>query len=263
LAQAALEQARASVEMAQLNYDWTDVKAPLAGRVSRRRVDPGNLVTADGTVLTTLVTENPAYVYFDVDERTYTNQVKPSAASSGAWSFGVNYPILMRLAAEEEFERVGRVDFIDNQVSGNTGTIQLRGIFDSDGDRLKPGMFARVRLPLGKRYKALLVADEAIQNDQGRKYVYVLDSKNEVVYRPVTLGHAVGTLRVLRDAVVENGVVKEGVVAGDRVLISGAQQVRPGMHVEVIQDPPPARPDSPLGRLLAAKQTAKDDKVTR
>jgi RND family efflux transporter MFP subunit len=246
--------AKANVKTARQNLDWTKVTAPEDGRISRRFVDPGNLVVADNTILTTTVSENPIYVYFDVDERTYLDLVEASSAGLTSWMSRSEYPLLMRLANEEEFSHLGTVNFVDNQVNANTGTIRLRGVFPNPTGILKPGLFARVRMPIGGSYKAVLIADEALQSDQGRKYVYVVDAKNEVVYRKVKFGQAVSGLRVIKD----------GLAEGERVIISGMQRVRPGSHVEVQEQPAAAPPDSPWRRFLTNGQhTRQGHKETR
>jgi RND family efflux transporter MFP subunit len=239
--------AKANVKTAQQNLDWTRVTAPFTGRISRRLVDPGNLVKADDTILTTLVTEDPVYVYFDVDERTYMELVDSASFAMNGWLSGTDLPVLMRLAHESDFQRAGTVDFVDNQVNGNTGTIRLRGVFANHKGVLKPGLFARVRLPLGVPYNAVLIPEEALQSDQGRKFVYVINDKNEVVYRRVRLGQAVGGLRV----------IKEGVAEGERVVVSGMQRVHEGTPVEVRVQAPPQPPESPLGRLVSLQRPRK------
>jgi RND family efflux transporter MFP subunit len=258
LALASMEKDRASVdaaeanrERAQLYKDWTEVKAPLRGRVSRRLVDPGNLVVADTTILTTLVTEDPLYAYFDVDERTFLNLMGSHATGLSPWVSRLKLPVLMRLANEDDFIQPGMIDFIDNQVIATTGTIRMRGVFQNARGFLKPGLFARIRLPVGTPYKAILIPDEALLSDQGRKYVYVVNSRNEVVYRKVSVGQTVGGLRVIHPPA-KGKEGKEGLVLGERVIVTNQQRVRPGLEVRVKVQPPPVRPDSPLGKLLAA-----------
>jgi RND family efflux transporter MFP subunit len=241
---AAMEKSRANVgameaarDRCQLYVGYTRVTSPVTGRISRRYVDPGNLVNADNTVLTTVVTENPLHASFDVDERTYLELLGPG---QGGWFSGHQLPVLMKLANEDDFSRSGTINFIDNRVIATSGTVRMRGVFESGG-ALKPGLFVRVRLPLSKPYKAILISDEALLSDQGRKYVYVVNSKNEVEYRSVKLGQAVQGLRV----------IKEGLKAGEQVIVSGLQRVRPGVQVQVKMQYPPEAPESPLVRLLA------------
>jgi membrane fusion protein, multidrug efflux system len=256
-AKAAFEKAAATVgameavrERARLYLDYTKVTAPASGRVGRHLVDPGNLVTADATHLTTIMTIQPMYAYFDVDERTYLDLLSAVSAKHGDKSEGLHFPVLMRLSNEDDFIRVGKVDFIDNHVTATTGTVRMRGVFDNPGEILKPGLFVRIRLPISNPYKAILVPDEAVLTDQGRKYVWVVNAKNEVEYRTVKIGQAIKDLRVVRPA--EKGKeAKEGLTGTERIIISGMQRVRPGVKVAAEEQPPPVPPQSPLVRLLA------------
>jgi RND family efflux transporter MFP subunit len=254
------EKSRASAEAcvatrdrAKLYLDYTRVTAPLSGRVSRRFVDPGNMATADNTMLTTIVSDDQLYAYFDVDERTYLDLVGAGAPSpgQGALLAARRLPVLLGLANEEQFSRSGVIDFVDNRVNATTGTVRMRAVFDNPNGALRAGLFVRIRLPVGAPYEALAVPDEAVLSDQGKKYVYVVDDRDEVVYRPVTPGQEVAGLRVLRDAVSEKGAVKEGVVKGDRVVIGGIQRVRPGVGVRVKSQDPPKPPESRLSKLLS------------
>jgi RND family efflux transporter MFP subunit len=243
---ASVEAMRASQERSKLYLDWTRVTAPLTGRISRRLVDPGNLITADTTVLTTIVAEDPAYVYFDVDERTYLDLKKSTTPAPSSSASDLQFPVLMRLANEDNYIHAGAVNFIDNQVNATTGTIRMRGVFQNPTGYLKSGLFARIRLPLGTPYQTVLIPDEALMSDQGRKYVYVLNDKNEVQYRRVKLGQAIRELRA----------VKEGLAEGERVIVSGMQRVRQGQQVEPKLQDSPQRPESPLGKLLTSNRSA-------
>jgi RND family efflux transporter MFP subunit len=280
---ATCEKSRANVEAtlaardrSQLYLDWTRVTAPVSGRISRRYVDPGNLVTADVTILTSIVTEDPMYAYFDVDERTYLDLV--GSASSTAWLAKEAFHVLMSLANQNKggefvFSRSGTINFVDNQVNPNTGTIRLRGVFPNPNGSLKPGLFVRIRLRVSAPYKAILIPDEALLSDQGRKYVYVLNDKDEVEYRPVKIGPTKkgvrlntatekdkessaspsateeAMLRVIKPA--EKGKEgKEGLAPGERVIVSGQQQVRPKMQVQVKMQDPPKPLESPLEKAL-------------
>jgi RND family efflux transporter MFP subunit len=226
---------------AQLYVDYTRVTSPLDGRISYRNVDPGNLIVADSTLLTTIVTENPQYIYFDVDERTFVELSESASQGTAAWFSRLGFPVLMRLATEDEFTHIGTADFIDNRVNANTGTIRMRAIFQNPKGYLKSGLFARVRLPIGNPYQALLIPDEAVQSDQGRKIIYVVNDKNEVVYRRVQLGHSIQGLRVIKD----------GLKKGERVIKSGMQRVRQGDQVRPKMEKPPKPPKSSLEKLLA------------
>jgi RND family efflux transporter MFP subunit len=231
--QGALEKANANVgaavaarDHARLYLDYTKVTAPISGRISRRLVDPGNLVTADNTILTTIVAEDPMWAYFDVDERTYLDLVEADRLT------GTKYPVSMRLANESDYVHEGYVDFVDNRLNGNTGTIRVRGVFPNPKHVFKAGLFVRIRLPIGKSYKALLVPDEAILSDQGRKYVYIVDTKNKVEYRTIEPGQAVRGLRV----------IKKGVETGDQVIVGGMQRVKPKTEVRATPQEPPKPP---------------------
>ncbi len=280
--QASLASMKAARDRAKLYLGYTRVVAPVSGRISRRFVDPGNLVKADDTMLTTIVTEDPLYAYFDVNERTYLDLVSgpshspipkmsgsdesghaspgngvkqsthdsPGLTADGKAIDGHALPVLMRLANEEEFTRLGHVDFIDNRIIGTTGTVRMRGVFTNPNRLLKPGLFVRIRLPIGEPYKALLISDEAILSDQGRKYVFVVNDKDVVVYRPVTLGQGLHGLRV----------VKDGLSPGDRVIVSGMQRVRQNMTVAVTMKDPPKPPASPLAMVLGKEKAEKQGK---
>lgn len=250
-AQANVGAMEAARDLAKLNLEYTHVIAPLGGRISRRFVDPGNLVTADTTILTTLVDDHQLYAYFDVDERTYLDLLASANQGLGSWLTGLEFPVLMSLANEgNKFEHVGKVNFIDNRVNATTGTIRMRGVFENAAGSLKSGLFVRIRLPIGNPYKTLVVPAEALQSDQGRNFVYVVDQKNVVQYRPVTVGQELQGLRV----------IKEGLTEGERVIVKGMQRVRPDTEVEVKIQPPPVPPESPLVRLLTQMKQA--DKAT-
>lgn len=258
---AAVGSAQAARDKAKLYLDYTKVvweqdktdstRPPMTGRISRRYVDPGNLVSADSTVLTTIVTEDPMYAYFDVDERTYLDLLASSQSPASGSPAGHKLPVLLRLANESDFEKekVGYIDFVDNRVIAMTGTVRMRGVIRNPSGQLKAGLFVRVRLPIGAAYDAILIPDGAIQNDQERKYVYVVNAKNEVEYRSVKLGQAVGDLRVIRPPEKGNQG-KEGLSKGDRVIIEGMQRVKKDSVVEPEERAPPAPPGMALVRLL-------------
>jgi membrane fusion protein, multidrug efflux system len=240
---ASVEEAEARVkayeknrEAYQLNLEFTEVRSPIAGLVSRYYLKLGNLVNQDQTLLTTVVSLDPMYCYFDMDEpsllriRMAINQgrMKPHQAGS-------EISVLMGLQGEDGFPHHGTVDFIDNQVNPTTGSINVRGLFPNpkpkDGVRLlSPGMFARIRLPIGPPRPALLVIDRAVGSDQGLKYVYVVDDKDVVQYRRVTTGP-------LQDDGLR--VIDQGLEKGDWVVIGAIQQVRPRMHVQPERTPMP------------------------
>jgi RND family efflux transporter MFP subunit len=228
-AQASLSVARANLDMAKLNIEFTKVRAPIGGLLSRRLVDPGNLVQADVTPLTSIVSLDPIYLYFDIDERTVL-KVR-SLVSEGklvSREQGAVVPIMAALAGEEGFPHKGVINFSDNKINPRTGTLRVRGVIENpvvkgkNFRQLSPGLFARVRLPLGEPHRALLVTERAIDTDQGQKILYLVDDKNEVDSRPVRLGAIHDGLRAIED----------GLKPGERVIVVGLQQVRPGAVVE-------------------------------
>jgi RND family efflux transporter MFP subunit len=218
---------KGAVERARLDLEYTKVLAPISGRVSRYVVTVGNMVQAGdqgvgGTLLTTIVSVDPMYAYFDVDEYTAlrVRQLVREGKSDSPRAGG--YPVSLGLANEEGHPHRGTINFVDNQVNPKTGTGRVRGVFPNKGEPLLPGFFARVRVPIGRPHKALLVSDRALDTDQGQKIVYVVNEKNEVVSRPVRLGS-------LHDGLRE---ITEGLKPGEKVIVNGLQQVRPGITVE-------------------------------
>jgi membrane fusion protein, multidrug efflux system len=264
VAKAAILQADAKLRESKLNLSFCHVTSPVNGRISRRNVDPGNLVKADDTVVTTIVVDDAVYAYFDVDERTYLDLVGEKPTGGARISLkDLKMPVLMHLANAEEFTHVGYVDFLDNRLNANTGTIRMRALFENPRHTLKAGLFVRIRLPIGSTYQALLIPDEAIQSDQGRKYIYVVrtaiekkadgaeETKDVVAYVPVMPGQTLNGLRVIAAAKRDkDGKIVEGLAGGERVIISGMQRVRPDTVVEATMQPPPNPPDFPLRKLL-------------
>jgi multidrug efflux system membrane fusion protein len=248
-ADARLRAAKASTEVYRLNLGFTKVTSPIDGMISRYYYTRGNLVNQDQTLLTTIVSLDPMHVYFDMDEPTLLRLRK--ARNAGLIKPNPNglFPVLMGLQGEDGFPHPGTVDFVNNQVNPATGSLTLRGVFlnpkPAGGTRLlSPGMFVRIRLPIGSPHPALLVIDRAIGSDQGLRYVYVVDDEDKIQYRRVTTG-----------ALQENGlrVISQGLEADDRVLVGGLQQVRPNMLIEpeprdmptLDQAAPTAAPDAP------------------
>ncbi|HEV8061980.1 MAG TPA: efflux RND transporter periplasmic adaptor subunit [Gemmataceae bacterium] len=238
--QATIEAMAATKERAKMYVDYTLVNAPLTGRISRRFVDPGNLVNADNTVLTTIVGDDQLYAYFDVDERSYLNLIGGATLGKTTLANQLQFPALLRLANEEEFTRTGVVNFVDNRVNANTGTIRMRAVFANPGGLLRAGLFVRIRLPIGAPYQALVIPDEAVLSDQGRKYVYIDNENDEVAYKTVTLGQEMKGQRV----------IKTGLNKDDRVIVDGLQRIRPGVRVTAEVRPPAKPPESPLSKLL-------------
>ncbi|HEX5045850.1 MAG TPA: efflux RND transporter periplasmic adaptor subunit [Gammaproteobacteria bacterium] len=218
VADAKLAAVQAALEAAKLNLSFTRVTAPIAGRVSRAIVTAGNLVDSS-TLLTTLVSDDPVYVYFDVDEQAFLEQV--SARSAG----GEPVEAYVGLINEEGYPHAARLDFVDNQVDADHGTIRARAVLDNADGQFTPGLFARLKLVSPRHYRAALVDDRAIGTDLGRKFVFVVDDQNVVQYRPIETGRVVAGLRV----------VKSGLDSGDVVVVNGLQRVRPGVTVAPTQ----------------------------
>jgi RND family efflux transporter MFP subunit len=221
---AAVRAAEAAVETARLNLGWTVVRSPIAGRVSRAEVTEGNLVHSgppDATLLTTVVSLDSMYLYFDSDEQTYLRYADRGKTGTSAWQ-GARLPVYLGLANETGFPHEGRLDFIDNRIDPASGTIRTRAIFSNKDRRFTPGLFARVKLVGSKSTPTLLVRDAAIGTDQDRKFVLLLGKGDSLVYRPVEIGRLSDGLRIVRS----------GVQAGDKVVVNGLMRVRPGVKVK-------------------------------
>jgi RND family efflux transporter MFP subunit len=226
---------RAVVAARQLDLEYTKVTAPVSGRVSRYAVTVGNLIQSGdqggGTLLTTIVSVDPIYAYFDVDEHTVLRVRKLVREGKLKSADETAVPVSLGLATEEGFPHRGTINFVDNQVNPKTGTLRVRGVFPNQDEALSPGFFARVRVPVGPPHRALLVSDRALDNDQGQKVLYVVDDKNEVASRPVRVGALHDGLREITD----------GLRPGEQVVVNGLQQVRPGLSVEPQLVPMPQR----------------------
>ena len=234
-AQAQLKAYQSNLEVYRLNLTFCDVLSPIDGRVSRYYVTLGNLVNQDQTILTTVLSQDPMYAYFDTDEPTLLRIRRAIAAGRIERAEQGENPVLMGLQDEDGFPHEGKINFVNNQVNPTTGSITMRGVFPNPklpgGVRLlSPGMFVRIRLPIGQPHPALLITDRAIGSDQGMKYVYVVDAENKAQYSRVKTG-------MLQD----NGlrVITEGLKPDDRVVIGGLQQVRPRMEVRPDETPMP------------------------
>jgi RND family efflux transporter MFP subunit len=217
---------KALVASRQLDLDYTKVIAPVSGRTSRYNVTLGNLVQSGdqngGTLLTTIVSVDPMYAYFDVDERSVERIARFVRAGSGKPADEAEWPVSLRLASEEGYVHQGTINFVDNQINPKVGTLRVRGVFPNKDGSLSAGFFARVRVPVSAPHRALLVSDRALDNDQGQKILYVVNDKSEVVSRPIRLGALHDGLRAIDD----------GLMPGERVIVNGLQLVRPGIIVE-------------------------------
>jgi membrane fusion protein, multidrug efflux system len=213
--------AQAAVNAAQLNLGFTQIKAPVAGRISRQLVTVGNLVQADQTTLTNIVSVDPIYAYAEVDENTVLRYEQLIAQGSVPDARKAQVPISIALGDQKDFNHQGVIDFVDNKIDPATGTLQIRGKFPNPDGMLLPGMFVRVQVPTSQPYDALLIADQAVISDQGLKFVYVVTPENKVNQVRVALGPLVDNLRVVR----------EGLKPDDEVIVDGIIKARPGAPV--------------------------------
>jgi RND family efflux transporter MFP subunit len=229
--------AEAAVKQAELNLEWTEVRAPIGGRISDKRVDAGNLITGGptgATLLTVIVSIDPIHFIFDGSEADFLRYVRLAVAGGRPSSRDVQNPVSVRLADESEFKHQGRMDFVDNVLNPRTGTIRGRAVFDNKDGFLTPGFFGRLRL-FGGEHEALLVPDGAIASDQSSKIVFTVADDGTVGTKLIELGPMVDGLRVIR----------AGLAPTDRIVIDGLQRARPGGKVTA-QD----------GKIEAAASTA-------
>jgi membrane fusion protein, multidrug efflux system len=262
---AAIEADKAAAESARLNLNFCRVTAPINGRISRNLITVGNLVVADTTLLTSIVSQDPMYVLFDMDEPTILRiqqLIREGKFKSAYQSDKV--PIRVGLANEPgQYPHAGVVDFVDNKVDPSTGTLKVRAVLQNpmvaNGDRLfTAGMFVRVRVPLGEPRRQLLVTERALGSDQGQKYLFVVakkDGKEVVEYRPVGVGPTQkGGLRVVYPLKLVRGKdglrmarpdeaakAEDSINPGDRVIVEGIQRARPGLDVRTTEEPMPVR----------------------
>ena len=215
-AQSAVKSARAARKTADLNLKYTEVRAPINGRISRRMMDVGNMVKADDTTLTYMANLDPMYVYFDVDERTYLKIYRPLAARQITLEEVQEMPVSMGLTDEKGYPHEGKINFVDNHIDTNSGSVWLRGVFRNPTKLLTPGLFVRVKLPIGDPHRAVLIPERALATDQGQKTAWVVDDQGRATSRRLELWEQHGRLRV----------VEKGIAAGDRVIVSGLQRVR-------------------------------------
>jgi multidrug efflux system membrane fusion protein len=231
-AQADLKGARAALSAARINLAYTDVVAPVSGRVSRAELTAGNVVNAgaSGPVLTTIVSVSPIYATFEVDEQTYLSNLRGRD--------GATIPVALGLANEKGYSQRGAIDSIDNQLDTTSGTIRVRARFDNADGSLVPGLYARLKVGAGTPHDAVLIEDAAIGTDQSKKYVLVVGTDNKVQYREVKIGDLHDGLRI----------VNAGLNAGDRIVVHGVQRVRPS---DVVKPTP-----VDMGAALATAQAA-------
>ena len=223
--------AKAALDSARLDLEYTTVRSPIDGRVSRALLTEGNYVSGmagSASLLTTVVSVNPVYVYASVDEDTLLKFNRLVDAKVLGNTEGGKIPVELQLADETDFPHRGAIESFDNQLDPDTGSILLRAVFPNDDGRIVPGLFARIRIPLSEKHSALLVQESAIGTDQANKFVLTLTSSNTVAYQPVTLGPIIDGKRVVRT----------GLAPGEEIVINGLQRVRPGMPVSPERETP-------------------------
>jgi RND family efflux transporter MFP subunit len=254
VAAAAVEVSKAAAEAARLDLGFTKVGSPVNGKVSRSQVTVGNLVNAGGgeTLLTTITSVDPMQVYFDVDERSllrYRQQFRKDSAAAGEQTpfKNLKIPVSVGLDGEDGFPHQGVLDFADNRVNPSTGTIQVRGVLPNPKRTLDAGMRARVRIPVGAAHKALLVTERAIGNDQGRKFLYVVNDQDVVERRDVKLDRVSDGMQVIKD----------GLKAEDWVIVNGIQRVRDAMKVAPKRSPMPGSGAASNDSQSSSKSSAK------
>lgn len=224
--QAALEAAKAAEHSAEIEFEHSTVEAPISGRISRAITTTGNYVTAGSTLLTTLVTVDPVYVYADIDENSLLKLQALQREKKMFTNGDGRMPVELQLSNEKDFPHKGHVESFDNRLDASTGSMVLRAEFDNKDGSLTPGLFARIRLPMTAKQPTLLIDEKAILTDQANKYVLGIDEKNLTVYKPVTLGPAINGKRILRT----------GVTPGEKIIINGqARLPMPGMPVAPVE----------------------------
>lgn len=236
--QAELASVEAALDAARLNLEFTQIRSPLNGTASNAFIQPGNTVNANASVLTNLVSTEQVHAYFDIDERTWNAQFSDVSADT-------RLAVYLQLTGENDYGHMGVLDFIDNRVDFNTGTLRVRATFPTDSNKLRPGSFARVRIAPHQQTSSILVPEKAIGTDLKNRFVLAVDSENKLEYRLVTLGTRVGDLRV----------VKTGLKADDRIAVNGPARVGPGMPIEpreVKIDTSAVDAKSPLTRIKDA-----------
>lgn len=229
-ATAALQVAQAEMNAAKLNLDFTQISAPISGRINRHNVSEGNLVSggaANSTLLTTIVSLDPIHAYFEADEQEYLKYVRLDRSGQRRSSRDAANPVKAGLADEEGFPHLGKMDFVENRIDVNTATIQGRAIFDNHDLILIPGQFVRLQLLGSPPHQAILIPDQAIVSDQSQKFVWVVGADNKAEYRTVTPGPLIDGLRV----------ISAGLKRDERVIVLGIQSARPGLTVKPAEAP--------------------------
>ncbi|HBN89982.1 MAG: multidrug efflux system membrane fusion protein [Rheinheimera aquimaris] len=220
---AAVASVSAALQRAELDLSYTSIRAPISGRVSYAQVTAGNYVNAGQSQLTSLVSTDKMYAYFDVDEQTYLKYARLAQDGKRADTRDeAANPVYMALASETGFNHIGHVDFVDNRIDAQTGTIRIRASFANTENDLLPGLFARIRLVGSDSYDGVLIDEKAVGTDLNNKFVLVVNASNQLEYRAITLGEKVNGLRIVTD----------GLAATDKIVVNGLQRVRPNMQIE-------------------------------
>jgi RND family efflux transporter MFP subunit len=254
VAEASVQAQEAAVRQASLDLEFTELKAPVAGRIGDRRVSPGNLVTGgtagNTSLLATIVSTDPIRFEFTFDEASYLRYERLAQGGREVTSRDGSVIVALKLIDEQDFPHQGRMDFVDNVIDRSSGTIRGRAVFSNADGVFTPGMFARVRVPGSPSYNALLVSDAAIGTEQTRKYVLVVDSDNVVRMKYVTLGQSFNNLRVIKSGLQEN----------DRVIVNGLMRARPNQKVNPQNEAPRAPiPGSPQAKADASASQPKTE----
>jgi membrane fusion protein, multidrug efflux system len=220
---AAVASVKAALTRAELDLSYTRITAPISGRVSYAAVTAGNYVTAGQSRLTSLVSTEKMYAYFDVDEQTYLKYARLAQDGKRADTREAQAnPVYLALADDNEFSHIGHIDFVDNRVDAQTGTIRLRASFANNDNQLLPGLFAKLRLAGSASYDGVLIDEKAIGTDLNNKFVLVVNASNQLEYRAIELGEKLDGLRI----------ISSGLSASDRIVVNGLQRVRPNMQIE-------------------------------
>jgi multidrug efflux system membrane fusion protein len=236
---------QAALTRAQLDIQYTKVTAPIDGRVSYAMVTEGNFVNAGQSELTSVVSTDAMYAYFDLDEQTYLKYDRLASAGKrvDARDTNADNPVYMGLANDTGYPHIGHIDFVDNRINQQTGTIRIRARFTNQDNSLIPGLFARVKLIGSDTYEGILIDNKAIGTDLNNKFVLVVNAENTLEYRPVTLGETINGLRI----------VTQGLAPEDVIVVNGLQRVRPAMQIK--PNPVAMASDETLAALHAEQQT--------
>ena len=238
------EEAKANLDAARLDLEYTEVRSPIDGRVSRALLTEGNYVSGtagSASLLTSVVSVDPVYVYASVDEDALLKFNRLVSEKKLGDDTGGKIPVEMELADETNFPHHGQIESFDNRLDPDTGSILVRALFQNDNGRIVPGLFARIRIPLSEKHDAVLVDERAIGTDQANKFVLTLTATNTVAYQPVQLGPLIDGKRIVRS----------GLTAGEKIVVNGLQRVRPGSPVAPETETAEQKPASAIQKIVA------------